>query len=116
MVREEHDIVRTVAQRRQRDRDDVEPIVQVLAELAALHRASEIHVRRGDDAHVDRDRFGAADPPRPTLLEYAQQLALKTKRQVTDLVEEERAAVRGLEQAGLRRDSVGEGAALVAEQ
>ena len=38
------------------------------------------------------------------------------ERQLADLVEEHRAAVGRLEQAGLAPDRAGEGAALVAEQ
>ena len=49
-------------------------------------------------------------------LEHAQQLGLDRERQLADLVEEHRAAVRALEQARLGRDRAGERALLVAEQ
>ena len=44
------------------DREDVQPVVQVLAQLALLHRLGRIDVGRGDDAHVDRS--APARPPR----------------------------------------------------
>ena len=58
---------------------------------------------------------------RPDALELAflqdpQQLGLQFQRQIADLVEEQRPAVRQLEPALPRRDGAGERAALVAEQ
>ena len=46
------DVVEPLAQRRQRDLEDAEPVVEVLAELAALHRGVQVAVGRGDDADV----------------------------------------------------------------
>ena len=50
------------------------------------------------------------------LLDHAQQLDLHVQRQVGDLVEEQRAALGGLEQARLVGDGAGEAALLVAEE
>ena len=49
-------------------------------------------------------------------LERPEQLGLQLERQGADLVEEQGAAVRQLEQARLGGDRAGEGALLVAEQ
>ena len=57
-----------------------------------------------------------ADALHLAVLERAQQLGLHRQRQLADLVEEQRAAVRRLEHAGLRFDGAGERAAHVAEQ
>ena len=46
-----------------------------------------------DDAHVDGDGLGAAEPPHHARLERAQELGLQLERELADLVEEERAAV-----------------------
>ena len=65
---EQRDVLAPIAQRRQRDRDDVEPVEQVLAELAVRDRLLQVAVGRGDDPDVDLDRLGAADAaelPRP---------------------------------------------------
>ncbi len=67
-------------------------------------------MRRGNDAHVDRDRLGRSDGPNLVLLQHAQQLHLQTHRHIADLIEQQRAAVGGLEQAFLRSSSTGEGA------
>ena len=50
------------------------------------------------------------------LLQRAQQLGLQLERQLADLVEEQRAAVRELEAARAALQRAGEGAALVAEE
>jgi hypothetical protein len=50
------------------------------------------------------------------LLQDAQQLRLEGRRDLTDLVQEQRAAAGALEAAGTRRDGAGEGALFVAEQ
>ena len=75
-----------------------EPERQVAAEPAGLDLAREIAVRRGDDPQVGRARGRLADPHALAGLEHAQQLGLDRQRQLADLVEEQRAAVRRLEQ------------------
>ena len=113
---EERHVLAPVAQRRDPDRDDVEPVVEVLAELAGLHRRLEVAVRRGDHPRVHRDRLVRADAPDRPLLQRAQQARLEPGPDVADLVEEERAARRLLEEAAARGLRAGERAARVAEQ
>ena len=50
-------IVDPIAQRRHPDRDDVDPVVEVLAEPPFLHRLLEIDVGRDDQAEVGLDRL-----------------------------------------------------------
>ena len=59
---------RPLAQRRQRDREDVEPVVEVAPEAPRLDVRLEVGVGRGDDPHVDlahvpARRRGAPRPP-----------------------------------------------------
>ena len=82
----------------------------------AADGALEVLVGRGDDARVGADGLAAADAGELALLEDAQQLRLQVERHVGDLVQEERAAGRGLELADAALDGAGEGAPLVAEQ
>ena len=103
-------------QRRQRDRDDVDPVVEVLAELALRDELRQVAVGGGDDAHVDGRLVVAADPADDLLLDRPQELDLHGRRRLADLVEEERAAVGLLEEAALLAHRAGEGAALVAEE
>ena len=52
---EDRDVLAPLAQRRQVDAQDVEPVVQVRPEAALLDALAERIVRRRDDADVDRD-------------------------------------------------------------
>ena len=76
----------------------------------------EIDVRRGDDANVDGAGRVRADPAHLALLQHAQELRLERQRHVADLVEEDRAVVRCLEEARARADGARERALLVTEQ
>ncbi|MNQ75336.1 hypothetical protein D3C85_901260 [compost metagenome] len=109
-------VVLALAQRRQAQRDDVQAVVEVLAELAVLGQVLQVAVGRGDQAHVDLLRLHRADPADLAFLEDAQQARLGLQRQLADLVEEQGAAVGGLDQAGPSGGGAGEGALLVAEQ
>ena len=113
---EQRDVVLALAQRRQLDRDDVQAVEEILAELALLHHLPQIDVGRGDDAHVDLDRLHAAEPHELALLDHAQQLGLRLERDVADLVEEDAALVGEVEQPLLRVDGAGERALHVAEE
>ena len=104
------------AQRRNRDREDVEPVEQVLAEAARLHEFDQVLVGRRDQADVDLDRAARADRIDLALLQRAQELDLGVERQFADLVEKQRAAVRLGELADVLLGRAGEGALLVAEQ
>ena len=100
------------------DRDDVEPIVEVLAERAFLDHLVEVAVRGRDDADVDRD--ASASPPTRSnsrSCEHAQQLDLEPAASARRSrrgrwCRRSRASKRPV----LSRDRAGEGAALVAEE
>ena len=98
------------------DRDDVEAVVEVLAEAPLGDRGGEVLVGRRDEPHVDPQRLGAADALELALLEAAQQLGLQREAHVADLVEEERPLVGELEAALLLGDGAGERPLLVAEE
>jgi hypothetical protein len=98
---QDRDVLDALAQRRQRQVDDVDAVVQVLAELA------------GRD-HAARSRLVAAMMRTSTLrvsvsptrlnvpsCRTRSSLDLQRRRHVADLVEEERAGVGDLEQPGL---------------
>ncbi len=88
VLAQERDVLAALAQGRRRDRHDVEPEVEILAELALLDLAAQILAGRRDDAQVDLDRLVAADAAELALLEHAQELGLEIERQLAELVEE----------------------------
>src|SRR3546814_3209990 len=51
MIDERRDVAAPVAQRRQRHRDHVEAVEEILAEPAIGNQAAHVAVGRGDDAH-----------------------------------------------------------------
>src|SRR4029077_12360251 len=103
-------------ERRQVGRANAQTGVEVCAELSRFHQLLERAVRRRDDPDVGPDRLRAPDALEVLPLEHAQELRLELRRDVTDLVQEERAVVRELEASGPSRDGARERAPLVAEQ
>jgi hypothetical protein len=90
---EEGDVFLAFPERRHDDRVDVEPVIQIAAELPFFNGFDEVLVGRGDDAHVDLLRGVGADGLNGLLLDAAQDLRLERQRHVPDFVEEQRAAV-----------------------
>ncbi len=116
MPREEGDVFRSLSQRRQVDADDIDPVIKVRTEAARPHLLLEVPSGGRDDADVHLPRGAVTDAADLALLKRAEQLHLQLRRQLADLVEEERAAVRLLEQAGPVGVRAGEGALDVPEQ
>ena len=113
---EQADVLGALAQRRELDADDIQPVEQILAEGLLRDLLFEVLVRRRDDAHIGLQRFVAADAGEFALLQDAQDFALERQRHVADFVEEKRAAVALLEAADARAGRAGERAFLVAEE
>ena len=61
MPDEHGQVLEPIAQRRQIDRKHVEPVIEILAELAVLDHLLEVAVRRAHQAYIDLDRLGSAD-------------------------------------------------------
>ena len=104
------------AQRRHVDRKDVQAVEQIGAKLSVADRLIEVAIRGGDHADAHAHRPAAADRFELLLLKDAQQLDLRVERQLTDFVEEDRAAVGDLEPADALLDRTGERALDVPEQ
>ena len=94
MADQPRDVVRPLAQRRQHEREHVQPVVEVLAEAAVGHHPGQVAVGGRDHPHVDLDRLRAAEALELLLLQDAEQLGLQLRGDVADLVEEERPLVR----------------------
>ena len=95
---------------------DVQPVKQILAELARGDGGFQRLVRGGDDAHVHLERLVAADALERAGLQHAQNFRLRGGRHVADFVEENRAFVALLEFADALVGRAGERAFFVAEQ
>src|SRR4029434_1154379 len=90
-----------LAQRGEVDLEDLQAVVEVLAERPIPHSLVEQLVRRGDDTQVAPAPFHAAETVHDLVLEDSQDLRLGLQAHVPDLVQEKRAPVRQLELPGL---------------
>src|SRR5262249_49922528 len=113
---ERRDVLGTLAQGRQVDREDVQSVVEVVAEAALVDHRKQIPVGRRDHAHIDLDRPRATEALELLLLKDPEELRLQLQGNLSALVEEERPAVRHFESADLLPDRAGEGTALVTEE
>ena len=116
VLRELRHVAEALAQRRHPDGEHVHAVVEVLAELPVAHQLDHVAVGGRDQAEIDLQRFLRSDRIDLAVLQRAQQLHLRVERQLADLVEEQRAAVRFLELADALVDGAGERALLVPEQ
>src|SRR5690348_3965951 len=96
--------------------DDVEAEEKILAESSFLISGLKVAVRGGDHADIDLHAGGAAHGTYFLFLQDAEKLRLHLEREFTDLVEEDRAAVGGLEESFFRFVGAGECAPFVAEE
>lgn len=110
------DVLEALAKRRDRDRKDVEAIKEVFAKASLLHHASQVPVRRADDAHVDRHLLVAAHAPEGLALQHAKELRLDAGRQIAHFVQKKRPLVGLLEKPDVALARAREGAALEAEE
>ena len=113
---EQRDVLAPLAQRRQLDREHVQPVEQVLAQLAAVDRLLADSTLVAAITRTSTDMFlPPAEAAEDALLQHAQQLHLRRRHHLGDLVEEQRAPVRQLEHAGAPIGGAGERPLLVAE-
>ncbi|MNT37476.1 hypothetical protein D3C72_1736150 [compost metagenome] len=115
-AREHQHVAPPLAQRRDHERIDRQPVVQVGAKAPLRNRRGQVAVGGRDHAHVDLAHAIAAGALHLAALQHAQQLGLHAQRQLPDLVEKERAAIGDLELAVAVLHGAGERAALVAEE
>ena len=90
VFRQQRDVRAAVAERRQRDGDDVDAIVEVLAKASLVDFLGQLAIGGCDQADVDPDRLVAADAAHFAFLQDAQQLGLQADVEVGNLVEKER--------------------------
>ena len=105
-----------VPQRRRRDREHLQPVIQIAAEELVAHHLRQIPVGGGHQSDVDRDGPSSPQPFERLFLQRSQQLRLQIQRDVAHLVQEQGPPVGHFETADLLRQRAGERTPLVAEQ
>src|SRR5215207_11452990 len=116
MSHKQRNIFPPLTQRRQSDGKDIEAIVQVGAKLAFAHGIFEVAVSGSDYAYVNFNRMTSSYSFKLTFLQHAQELGLHVQRELTDLVEKKRSAVRNLKSSDAPGSSAGESSLFVTEQ
>ena len=110
------DVGAAFAERREREAEEVEAVVEVFAEGVLLDEVGERAVGGGDEADVDWDFARAAEAADGGVFDGGEEFRLRAGGEGADFVEEKRAAVGGFEEADAAAFGVGEGAAFVAEE
>ena len=113
---ERQDVIAAISQRRQPDREHVEPIIEIFAELPVGDPALKVTIRRSHNPGVGAKHSRSTEPLKFTLLEDAEELGLRRRTHLRDFVEKQRAAggLFKLARLALRRPGVC--ASLVPEQ
>src|SRR5688500_5126747 len=115
MPDELRDVIGPLAERRDVHRDEVEAKEEILAEAAVGDGALEIVIRRGEDAHVHLTGLAPTDALDLLRLDGAQQLRLRLRAEVTDLIEEPRSLMGELEASDTPVGRSREGPSFMAE-
>src|SRR5262249_14873575 len=102
-------VLPAVAERRQVQRENAQPVVEVLSKGFLAHGLKQVAVRCRQDPHIDPDRSTTADAVEFALLQDAEQFRLGVRGQFADLVEEDRAALGQFESAYAPGDGAGKG-------
>jgi hypothetical protein len=88
MLGEESQIFHTIPKGRQADRHYVEPVVEILSEVAFLYQILEGSVGSSKNANVCRQGVCSSNSLEFTILESMKELGLDRRREVADLIEE----------------------------
>src|SRR5712675_3336530 len=104
------------AERWQRNRENIQAIVQILSEFTVTNHLPQVLIGRRDDTNIDARGKGAANSLELALLEDTEQLGLKLHWHVSDFIQKQCAAVRQRKSADMRIDRSGKGSAFVPEK
>ena len=96
VLRENGNVVAAVSERRNEERHDRDPVIQVVTEAAVLDGLTEIFIRRRDDADVHFRRMFGADFAHFPFLHGAKELHLHGERHLPDLIQKQRPAMGAL--------------------
>src|SRR5260370_23496238 len=84
----------SLAERWQRNRENIQTIVQILSEFTVTDHLPQISIGRRDDTHIDARGTSAAYGLELALLEDAKQLGLKLPCHVSDFIKKQLASAR----------------------
>ena len=113
---QQRNVVKALAQRRDKNLDDIQPVEEIVAEAAGGDTIFEMAVAGGNQMDVHGNGVLAADPLKGAGFEDAEHLGLDAQADVRDFVEEEGSTVGAFEAAGALHGGAGERAFFVPKQ
>src|SRR5579862_3840146 len=109
-------VLRPLPQWRNANWKNIQTIIQILAKLASLDHLFQITIRGCHQPHIHFLRASTAESFKFSLLQGAQQLWLNLDRNVSNLVQEQRALISQLQPADFLRNRSRECASFVSEK
>src|SRR6266480_6083915 len=91
IIYKQRNILFPIAQRRQFDWKNVEPVVKIAAKAAVCDSRLQITIRRRDNAHISAQKFRAAHAFKLAFLQNAQQCNLRLHWQISYFIKKNRA-------------------------
>jgi len=83
------DVLFPFPERRQRDIDNVQTVIEVLSETACPDQCGEVLVRGRYDARVDSKSLVSTDPPEFSRIEETEEVLLEAEGHLSDLIEKQ---------------------------
>src|SRR5262249_4967134 len=106
----------SLAKRRNHKVDDIESVVQILAEHPLMNLFLQVAVGRADHSHVDLNRLLATDPLEFVVLQDLEEFGLESHIHISNFVEEDRPALSHLKYSSFSLQGARERAPLITEQ
>src|SRR6476646_9957443 len=88
-VYQQGDIIGSIAERREANGHDIEPIVEVFSKVSLLDRFFKITIGRGDDSGIDFEQLRPAQSPELLRLQHAQKINLRFEGQLTHFIQQQ---------------------------
>jgi hypothetical protein len=105
ILREEHDVGASIAERRKDDFDTADPVIQIFAEACLFDRGFELAIRGAHEANVCAPARRLADAAKLAVLQNAKKLRLRGEQHLADRIEKQRSAVGALDRKRAEIDS-----------
>ena len=116
MLHQQRDVLFPFVQGRNTEHDHAEPVIKVFTEITLLNLFLQVFVGGGYHAHIHRNLLIAAYRREFTFLQHPQYFGLGGQRHITNLVQENGAAIGLLEFSFVVPDGRCKGAFLMPEQ
>jgi hypothetical protein len=88
------DVLSPPSEWRELDRKDIEAEIEIAPKSPGGYETPKLLIRRPDDPNIDPDRFLSTNSQELSLLEDTKELCLSGEWHLSDLIQEEGAAIR----------------------